>query len=471
MKEHDESADPTLGEEARAIPAEGRGWRWVGAAALLLWLMVSLPLALGQRTFFIRDIFSNHLPQKVFGAEQLRQGRIPAFNPDWGLGQVFRGNPGILPFYPDNLLHLVLPFWSAFNLHFVLHWLLALVAMATLARTLGQSPAASLIAGLTYAGCGWLLSTLSFYNLLTVAAWWPLVIAGAVVGGRRGICLGGIACGMALLGGEPITAALGLVPMLVASVPRHGWRRAFSGAFAIGFVGLLIALPQIVATARIYGFSFRGGHGNIQTQVASYYLILPRLIELVLPLPFGWPGYRGAFGVWHAGYAARLPFFMSIHFGIVALALAFAARRKGWWALAGASLLVAWGGGQVPWILDTLTLGIFRFPEKFLFWLAIALPLLAGWGLQEITASPRRWWRAGVLIASVVFVAAAAGIWLLRAPFLAGYRVRVADSPDALHTIAAISLQSWLQALYLLIAGILLLTTAWAVRRRRPAVV
>lgn len=448
----------------------GGGWRWVLAAAVLVWLAVALPMALGERTFFIRDVFSNHLPHKAFGAEQLHHGRIPAFNPNWGLGQVYRGNPSTLAFYPSNLLYLVLPFWSAFNLHFALHWLLALVAMAILARTLGQRPMAAVLAGITYAGCGWLLSTLSFYNLLVVAAWWPLVMAGAVLGGRRGTWLGGAACGMALLGGEPITAALGLVPLLLASVPRHGWRRAFTGAFGIGILGLLIALPQLVATARIYSFSFRGGHGNIQSQVAAYYLILPRLAELVLPLPFGWPGYRGPLGVWHAGYAARLPFFMSIHFGIVALVLALAARRRGWMALAGVSLLVAWGGGQVPWILDTLTFGLFRYPEKFLFWLALAVPLLAGWGLDRLTVEGGRRWSGWVLAASGAAVVLAAVTWWLRPAFLEGFRARLGTSPEALGKIAAMAVQSWLLALYLLAAGTLLLITAWAVRRRRPAV-
>ncbi|MEZ5313246.1 MAG: hypothetical protein R2862_06110 [Thermoanaerobaculia bacterium] len=44
-----------------------------------------------------------------------------------------------MPFYPGNLLHLALPFWVAFNAHYVLHWLLAFLGMRLLARTFGQS--------------------------------------------------------------------------------------------------------------------------------------------------------------------------------------------------------------------------------------------------------------------------------------------------------------------------------------------
>ncbi|HET9229392.1 MAG TPA: hypothetical protein VFR31_22120, partial [Thermoanaerobaculia bacterium] len=183
------------------------------AAALLLWAWVCAPVLSGSRTFFLRDVFTTHLPYKAFGAEQLREGKIPAYNPTWGLGQPFRGNPNALPFYPGNVLYLILPFWSAFGAHFALHWLIALATMYALARGVGLERPAALLAGITYAGSGWMVSALTFYNLLAVAAWWPLVLLGAVRGGRRGIALGGIACGLALLGGEPVAAALGLAPL------------------------------------------------------------------------------------------------------------------------------------------------------------------------------------------------------------------------------------------------------------------
>ena len=245
----------------------------------------TVPLALGQRTLYFRDVFTTHLPVKAFGAAQLRQGRIPAFNPTWGLGQPFRGNPNALPFYPGNLLYLVLPFWIAFNLHYALHWLLAALTMAALARALGQGQPAALVAGLTYAGSGWMLTGLSFYNLLAVSAWWPLVLLGAARGGRRGIALGGLACGLALLAGEPVTAALGVVPLLLVACQRHGSRRGSLAALGIGFTGLLIALPQLVATARILGFTSRGALGAAGIGGGRFHLGLGAAAGAARPLP------------------------------------------------------------------------------------------------------------------------------------------------------------------------------------------
>src|SRR5436305_13756565 len=148
-----------------------RGLLLVALAALALWLWATIPLALGQRTLYFRDVFTTHLPVKAFGAAELRAGRIPAFNPAWGLGQPFRGNPNALPFYPGNVLYLILPFWSAFNLHYALHWLLAALTMAALARALGQGPAAALAAGVTYAGSGRTLATVSLSKLRAASAW------------------------------------------------------------------------------------------------------------------------------------------------------------------------------------------------------------------------------------------------------------------------------------------------------------
>lgn len=468
----------SMNEEEAPIPplapAPSRGLRWVLAAALLLWLAVAIPAALGQESFYVRDVFSNNLPQKAFGAEQLRQGRIPTFNPEWALGQPFQGNPAALPFYPGNILYLVLPFWSAFNLHFVLHWLLALFAMRALARALGQGEAAALLAGITYAGCGWFLSTLSFYNVPVVAAWWPLVMTGAMKGGRRGIALGGAACGMALLGGEPITAALGLLPLMMVLKPRLGWRRSLLTAFSVGAIGLVVALPQIVATARILEFSFRGGHGNLESVVSFYFLRPERFLELLIPFPFGWPNFRGNLGIWYTDIAKWMPFFPSIYFGVVALVLMLAAgaRRWPWTVLAISSLLLAWIGGSLPGLLGQISFGLFRYPEKFIFWLALAAPILAGWGLDRLLTHRLRWWNGVVLATSGGAVILCAVTWLARPRIIHSVQVATQNGIGYSYDPGAIAAtQMALLAIYFLLAGLLLLGTVRGVRQRRPAMV
>lgn len=439
------------------------------ALALLLWAWVCVPVIAGSRTFFIRDVFTTHLPLKAFGAEQLRAGRIPAFNPTWGLGQPFRGNPNALPFYPGNLAYLALPFWSAFGLHYALHWLIALATMGALARGLGMSRPAALLAAVTYAGSGYMVSALTFYNLLAVAAWWPLVLLGAVIGGRRGIAIGGIACGLALLGGEPVAATLGLVPLLVIAVTHLGWRRGFLTAVAIGAVGLLIALPQVVALLRILPFTYRGSHGMSTEQAAQFTLHPLRLVELLVPFPYGRPTWLGRFGIWAPSIVPVIPLFLSLYFGIVGFGLALAGirTRKAWAALAGSGLLLAIVAGYSGDLLVRLSLGLFRYPEKFLLWFALAVPLLAGWGLDRVLANSRLWARLAT-IAGILFIALATGLRLLTSTIVGGAVQGLARLPEQERTKAVDLLSTQLSAwtVALLTGGLALAAAAWVVSKK-----
>jgi hypothetical protein len=447
--------------------ADGVSSRRLGivvAAVLGLWITLTLPLALGERTLYFRDVFHSHLPWKAFGAAELRDGDVPAFNPTWAMGQAFRGNPNTVSLYPGNLLYLALPFWSAFNLHYALHWLLAGVAMFALARGLGSSSAAAVLAALAYAGSGFMLAAMTFYNLLTVAAWWPLAMLGAVRGGARGIALGGLACGMALYGGEPVTAAIGAAPLLLLAAARQGWRRGVAATIGIGAAGAAIALPQLVATWRVVGFSFRGSHGVLASQASYYQLDLVRLLELLLPFPFGYPGWFGPSSLEAWGVLDHLPYFFSIHFGIVALVLALvAARAPGNRALAGlaaAGFFLAWALGLSGEALVTFGGGLFRSPEKLLTWPALALPLLAAHGLDRVRAGLHPRLTRALLVAALAAGAAAAAVGLLDlapATFVGG---RSGVEP----AVAEAQRQVWLAGLA--IAALLLGASALAVRLR-----
>jgi hypothetical protein len=449
-----------------------RGLLAVLALALTLWAWVALPAIAGRRTFFLRDVFTTHLILKAFGARELAAGRIPAVDPAWGLGQPFRGNPNALPYYPGNLFYLVLPFWSAFNLHYALHWLLALFAMAALARGLGQGTPGALLAGITYAGSGWMLSALSFYNLVTVAAWWPLVLLGAVLGGRRGVALGGIACGLAILGGEPVAAALGLVPLLLMAVERQGGKRGLATAAAIVALGAAIALPQLVAFLEVLPATVRGGLGMTAAQAADYALNPWRLLELLLPFPFGRPAWIGPQGVWAVSILPAVPLFLTLYPGIVGLWLAgFGARRHRAWALLAAAALglaiVGRAGGPA---LARLSFGLFRFPEKFLFLFALALPLLAGWGLDALLdgVPAARGWRRRAAIGGGLALAIGALMKLGTPGLLAAAAPRLAPAAreTALGLLAA-QLGGW--AFALAVTGAALVAAAWAAGRGRGA--
>jgi len=454
-----------------------RGDRLALLVLAAIWLLFSLPLLRGEKTLILRDILTTHLPMKAYGAAALAHGTIPAFNPTWALGQPFAGNPNTLAFYPGNVLYLLLPFWSAFNAHYCLHWLLAFIAFRKLARELEQSALAATMAALTYAGSGYFLSCLTFYNLIAVVAWLPLVLWGLARGGRRGTLWGGIACGMMLLAGEPVTAALALVPMALVAMERQGFRRGFLSVLVVGGLGLLVALPQVVATARTFGFTYRGTHGLVAAQASNHALQVPRLLELLLPLPWGWPTELGRFGYWSI-VTPITPYIYSLHFGVVALGLALCTLRRRWrWALlVGASLLLAVLGGLSGELLLSLSGGLFRYPQKLLIWTTAGAALLAGWGVDrlllpgrsgevgetgELTAARRARAVRGLALGAGLAASAALTLLLLRSAFRALFMARFGARHE---WIAATQQTQWVLGFGC--AALLLAGAAWAVRRR-----
>ena len=364
----------------------------------------------------------------------------------------------------------MLPFWSAFNLHYALHWLLAFCAMRALAKALGQGAWAALFSALTYAASGYLLSALTYYNILTVVAWWPLVLWGGARGDRRGVAGGGLACGMALLGGEPITALLGVVPLVLVSL-RDAIRTSRSSAVAlrrtptIGGIGLLIALPQLVATWRVLPFTYRFAHGFDVTGDALSRLPAWRLLELFVPLPFGAPFLSGAAGFVGYDFLPHLPYVLTLYFGVVGLVLALLAARahRGWTALAGVGVLGALVLTLWPGSVEHLSAGLARYPEKLLFWFALGAALLAGWGFERALAEPG--------LAARRFRLLAVGLLVAGVAYLLGGSRWVAwvqaHQPTASDAVATAQMGMWL---FFLFAGALVLAlAAWAAARRSAA--
>ena len=477
------SSTPLYGQEGgtggREAPT-GQSWaRWIGATAVLIWLLTTWPWILGSDVLLPRDVFVTHVPYKTFGAAELVDGRIPAINEAWGLGQPFRGNPNALPFYPGNLLYLVMPFWAAFGAHYALHWLLAGVAMAYLARRLGMSADASVLAGLTYSG-GVVVSALSFYNTLAVLAWWPLVVAGIVgrpTGGvsnpslvsralddSRSLVAASIACGLAILAGEPVALVL-LAPTAVLVAWRPGRDLAATTVRSgVAFLaGGLLAAPQVIATTRILPFSSRGGPGEESAVSLGFSLTPGRLLELLTPFPSGIPFRHDAWGPWAAD-SSQLPYYYALYLGILAVPLALLAlRSRPRWGLAViVGVLLAWLGADFRW-LATLSGNMFRHPEKFLLWTTPFLPLLVAQGYEKLRDRTVAGDRFFLWLATISFVTLGA-IALNFDDFVAWHASRLLD--EAPTGAAQAQALLWIAALVLALTSFLV--TCFALRRDRP---
>jgi hypothetical protein len=360
--------------------------------------------------FYFRDNFSTHYPLKAVSAAAYRHAEIPFWNSLAGGGQPLAGNPNAMTFYPDNLLYLFLPVPVAFNLHFLLHLVLAFVAMRALCRETGSHDPAASLAGLLYATSGLAISSTAFYNLIAAVALVPLAFCCAERFVRRpafreSVFLGS-ACGLLGLVGEPVTVAataagIGIIfiagqarapGMAATSQPQAGdprvpgapirVRLAFSALTTIA-IAIAIASPQLIAYGEISREVERSVHPFSAHSVLVASLPAFRIAEIVVGPFQGLITDLGAHG-FHPARGAYPPLFSSLLVGGAVIPAFFrkSARRR-YQFLAMAMLFLGLGSSNpiVRAAVDSVALLRFgRYPEKLALPLIVALfVLIAGW--------------------------------------------------------------------------------------------
>jgi hypothetical protein len=369
---------------------------WLAPLALVLGAAIA-PLATGERTLILRDVFNTHLGLRAFLAEALRSGELPLIDPLRAGGQVLVGNPNALPLYPDNVLLLVASTLWQLNAHFWLHGLVALAAMTALARARGVGWRGALVAGVVYALSGYLLSQMNLYNGVAVAALAPALAAALVASGepaRRGRALAalGVVWALELVAGDPLLAALALAAALVLALDARA-RIPWAAATAALGAGTLLAAPQWVELVRQLPTSFRGFWGSPASSQLGGSPGPRGVVDAVLPFFFGRPDLQQTWG--DAFFGGDEPLYYSLAPGVLALALvAVALRRPERGDRAARLLLVvgvllAYSGGAAGWLVAQLPGGtLFRFAVKFALFAALGGSLLAGRAFEGAREEP-----------------------------------------------------------------------------------
>ncbi|HKS21997.1 MAG TPA: hypothetical protein VJZ76_04305 [Thermoanaerobaculia bacterium] len=293
--------------------------------------------------FYFRDNFSTHYPVKVISAAAWRAGAIPWWNFYAGGGQPLAGNPNTLSFYPDNVLYLLFPTYIAFDLHFVLHLVLAWFAMRALTR--------SRWAAWLYVLSGVAISSMCFYNLIVALAMVPFAMWAAERG--RWLQLG-LAFGLMALAGEPVT-------IVAAALACVSW----SLLKAIPIAGL-IASPQLIAYAEIAREVERGAFRYSARTVMAASFEPVRILELLVG-PF-----------WHT------MLFPSLLIGVIVIPAVLRRSRYTW--IAAAMFFIALGRYNpiVAFLIERIPpLRIGRYPEKFALVGCVALVVLVAQYFHE----------------------------------------------------------------------------------------
>lgn len=434
------------------------------------------PHILGK-AFFWDDFIEQVYPNRVYAARTLAEGKFPHWNPYSFCGMPFQADVQTALYYPpyvifDRFVGAQSPggaYWL--QLVIIAHFFLAQLSMFILARQLGLSVIAAIIAAIAYAFAAPLALHTHHPMFIEHLAWLPLVIVFL----RRAIISRSIAAigwcgllgGMMLLSGAPQMSLYALSFCLMValwwSITEHtSWKiRILRFAKAIAAVTLALGVygvqyfpsRQLAAeserTKLTYEQATEGSLslGNVLTAITpkAYGIALPH--DMSNPMPY----YEGA---------QHLYWDTAFYFGVGIFILAVWAAIVYWKEshlvklLVSASVLailfaLGSNGFLYPLIYHLPFFGQVRIPARMMFVVAFAGSLLAGVGWDRLPACHLQRARAILLGIIVVVLLITVGV---------GTHILVTPPPRQASAIAS---SAWSQAIFVL------LTATFALLRNR----
>lgn len=387
---------------------------------LLLVVTVFADPLFTRRNFAGRDLLPYHLAMEHEIHDAWSRGALPLWTNRVSGGRPLLPNPNLGALYPVRPLLGAISFPAAFRIYPVLHWLVAGLGLMRLIRSLGCGVPAAWVGGVSYAFSGVGMSEVFYTNIQPGMAILPWILWAAVRPARsraaRVLPLA-ILTAVDVLAGDVFTIGIAVagcaLGILLETAPADRAREAASLAGALG-LALLLAAPQIVASALWAPLTHRAVVG-LRLNVATAFSLPPwRLLELLVPYPFGATWSLDPSRVW--GRVLARNFFSTLFCGGLAVLAVPILRRH---PLRGARLAAAGGLAAAalcvaPWFLpaawgDWRSPIPLRYPEKFAVGLAFALALGAGLAVEAIRRGarlPRGRMAAGIALAAV----AAAGL-------------------------------------------------------------
>jgi hypothetical protein len=303
-----------------------------GIAVIGGWvLLLTWPLLFGGRVLYWGTQLLQFAPWRQLVVDALGAGNWPLWTQVLGNGAPLLANHQSAVFYPPHLIFLLFPVERALGYSLALHLALAGLFAWLWARQLGLGSLGRLVAGLTYAGSGFLVGRALFPSMVETAAWLPLLflLADRLVKRRRAsdaLALGAT-LGVQLLAGHAqlwyyglwAVAAYALFVGWQAGRPDD-WRVRQVLAQRVLLVALAVAVAigaaavQVLPTGELAMQSQRSGGAD--WDFAMTYSLWPwRLLTLLAPDFFGNPADGDYWGYGHYfednGYVGLLPLILA----------------------------------------------------------------------------------------------------------------------------------------------------------------
>jgi hypothetical protein len=395
------------------------------ALFVALFLLVFREFFFSNRVFFERDTTVVEVPAKKLTVQLLKEGNFALWADAHGNGQPFLANPKNAIFYPTTWFYLILPLFTAFKLHYLIHVILGWLGLYVLCGSYSLSKKASFLGASLFAFSGMYLSSFEFYNHIAALAWMPWVLwllHRDVLPGRAQIVRLALLWTLMILAGAPEFILMTLfLAAGQAFFTAGAWKKKAGLTVLSLFLASLISAAQLLPSIELLGRTERAA------QSAQWPLDLAQLFNLPFPHFLGndrEPGHNDFWG-WHL-FDQHFPLYYSFYMGVGALLLFLFGLRKPWDRQQKIILLMFFVffllscGRYSPFFFlyrFVPLLSSIRYPIKFFLGAVFCLSILAAFGFDRVTYAGKPGRKA------VSFLAVAAGLglplfWLFKRPMI-----------------------------------------------------
>ena len=367
---------------------------------LILFLLVFREFFFTNRVFYERDSTVVEVPVKKLTVQLLKEGNFALWTDAHGNGQPFLANPKNAIFYPTTWLYLILPLFTAFKLHYLIHALLGWLGLYLLCGSYSLSRRASFLGASLFSFSGMYLSSFEFYNHVAALAWMPWILwllYREPRPGRYRLVPLSVILALMILAGAPefilMTLVLAAGQALFAA---DAWKKKIGLAILSLLLASLISAAQLLPSFELLGRTERS------SQPAQWPLQLVQLFNMPFPNFLGndrEPGHDDFWG-WHL-FDQKFPLYYSLYMGAGALLLFLFGLSRPWNRRQKLLLLefflfflLSCGRYSPFFFLYRFIplLSSIRYPVKFFLGSVFCVSVLAAFGLDKVmeTGKPGR---------------------------------------------------------------------------------
>jgi len=362
------------------------------ALFVALFLLVFREFFFTNRVFFERDTTVVEVPVKKLTVHLLKEGNFALWTDAHGNGQPFLANPKNAIFYPTTWLYLILPLFTAFKLHYLIHVILGWLGLYVLYGSYALSKKASFLGASLFAFSGVYLSSFEFYNHIAALAWMPWVLwllhRDARPGRARIVPLAFLWALMTLAGTPEFILMTLVLATGQAFFTAGAWKKKIAIAALSLFLASLISAAQLLPSIELLGRTERAA------QSAQWPLELVQLFNLPFPHFLGNDREPGHDDFWGRHlFDQQFPLYYSLYMGVGALLLFLFGLRKPWdrrqkiiLLMFFVFFLLACGRYSPFFFLYRFVplLSSIRYPIKFFLGSVFCLSILAALGFDEV---------------------------------------------------------------------------------------